>query len=108
MIPLRCFALYWRGVKYCGFVEFWRELGEKKQKKWKFAKKLVENAKFFLSSTDFPSLMCWHAKPLQSKIPHCSHLLTLLTALTKKNIKFKWTTKHQQASTHSKIPSLVK
>jgi hypothetical protein len=57
MIPLRCFALYWRGVKCCGFVEFWRELGEKTQKKWKFAKKLVENAKFFLSSTDFPSLM---------------------------------------------------
>jgi hypothetical protein len=47
MIPLRCFALYWRGVKCCGFVEFWRELGEKTQKKWKFAKKLVENAKFF-------------------------------------------------------------
>jgi hypothetical protein len=44
-------------VKCCGFVEFWRELGEKTQKKWKFAKKLVENAKFFLSSTDFPSLM---------------------------------------------------
>jgi hypothetical protein len=58
MIPLRCFALYWRGVKCCGFVEFWRELEEKTQKKWKFAKKLVENAKFFLSSTDFPSLMC--------------------------------------------------
>jgi hypothetical protein len=32
MIPLRCFALYWRGVKCCGFVEFWRELGEKTQK----------------------------------------------------------------------------
>jgi hypothetical protein len=30
-------------------------------------------------------------------IPHCSHLLTLLTALTKKNVKFEWTTKHQQA-----------
>jgi hypothetical protein len=44
-------------VKCCGFVEFWRELGEKTQKKWKFAKKLVENAKFFLSSRDFPSLM---------------------------------------------------
>jgi hypothetical protein len=57
MIPLRCFALYWRGVKCCGFVEFWRELGEKTPKKWKFAKKLVENAKFFLSSGDFPSLM---------------------------------------------------
>jgi hypothetical protein len=57
MIPLRCFALFWRGVKCCGFVEFWHELGEKTQKKWKFAKKLVENAKFFLSSTDFPSLM---------------------------------------------------
>jgi hypothetical protein len=26
-----------------------------------------------------------------------SHLLTLLTALTKKNIKFKWTKEHQQA-----------
>jgi hypothetical protein len=44
-------------VKCCGFVEFWRKLGEKTQKKWKFAKRLVENAKFFLSSRDFPSLM---------------------------------------------------
>jgi hypothetical protein len=47
MIPLRCFALYWRGVKCCGFVEFWRELREKTQKSGN-AKKLVENAKFFL------------------------------------------------------------
>jgi hypothetical protein len=30
-------------------------------------------------------------------IPHCSHLLTPLTALTKKNVKFKWTKEHQQA-----------
>jgi hypothetical protein len=30
-------------------------------------------------------------------IPHRSHLLTPLTALTKKNVKFKWTTEHQQA-----------
>jgi hypothetical protein len=30
-------------------------------------------------------------------IPHCSHLLTLLTALTKKNIKSEWTTEHQEA-----------
>jgi hypothetical protein len=30
-------------------------------------------------------------------IPCCSHLLTLLTALTKKNVKFEWTTEHQQA-----------
>jgi hypothetical protein len=33
----------------------------------------------------------------KAMIPCCSHLLTLLTALTKKNIKFEWTTKHQQA-----------
>ena len=33
----------------------------------------------------------------KAMIPHCSHLLTLLTALTKKNIKFEWTTEHQQA-----------
>jgi hypothetical protein len=44
----------------------------------------------------------------KAMIPHCSHPLTLLTALTKKNVKFKWTTEHQQASTHSKIPSLMK
>jgi ribonuclease HI len=30
-------------------------------------------------------------------IPHRSHLLTLLTALTKKNVKFEWTKEHQQA-----------
>jgi hypothetical protein len=30
-------------------------------------------------------------------IPCRSHLLTLLTALTKKNIKFKWTAEHHQA-----------
>jgi hypothetical protein len=47
MIPLRCFALYWRGVKCCGFVEFWRELGEKTQKSGNLKKKL-ENAKFFI------------------------------------------------------------
>jgi hypothetical protein len=29
-------------------------------------------------------------------IPPCSHQ-TLLTALTKKNVKFEWTTEHQQA-----------
>jgi hypothetical protein len=29
----------------------------KDTKKWKFAKKLVQNAEFFLSSGDFPSLM---------------------------------------------------
>jgi hypothetical protein len=33
----------------------------------------------------------------KAMIPCCSHLLTLLTALTKKKIKFEWTTKHQQA-----------
>jgi hypothetical protein len=27
------------------------------QKKWKFAKKFVQNVEFFLSSGDFPSLM---------------------------------------------------
>jgi hypothetical protein len=32
----------------------------------------------------------------KAMIPHCSHLLTRLTALTKKNIKFEWTTEHQQ------------
>jgi hypothetical protein len=30
-------------------------------------------------------------------IPHHSHLLTLLTALTKKDVKFEWTKEHQQA-----------
>jgi hypothetical protein len=30
-------------------------------------------------------------------IPHHSHLLTPLTALTKKNVKFEWTKEHQQA-----------
>jgi hypothetical protein len=30
---------------------------EKDAKKWKFAKNLVQNAEFFLSSGDFPSLM---------------------------------------------------
>jgi hypothetical protein len=34
-------------VKCCGFVEFRRELG-KKTKKWKFAKKLVQNMEFFI------------------------------------------------------------
>jgi hypothetical protein len=29
--------------------------------------------------------------------PHRSHLLTPLTALTKKNVKFEWTKEHQQA-----------
>jgi hypothetical protein len=33
----------------------------------------------------------------KSMIPCHSHLLTLLTALTKKNVKFEWTTEHQQA-----------
>jgi hypothetical protein len=33
----------------------------------------------------------------KAMIPHCSQLLTPLTALTKKNVKFEWTTKHQQA-----------
>jgi hypothetical protein len=33
----------------------------------------------------------------KAMIPHCSHLLTPLTALTKKNVKFKWTKEHQQA-----------
>jgi hypothetical protein len=35
-----------------------------------------------------------HYNPM---IPCCSHLLTLLTALTKKNVKFEWTSEHQQA-----------
>ncbi len=30
-------------------------------------------------------------------IPHCPHLLTPLTALTKNNVKFEWTKEHQQA-----------
>jgi hypothetical protein len=33
----------------------------------------------------------------KAMIPCHSHLLTLLTALTKKNVKFEWTTEHQQA-----------
>jgi hypothetical protein len=33
----------------------------------------------------------------KAMIPYQSHLLTLLTALTKKNVKSKWTTEHQQA-----------
>jgi hypothetical protein len=33
----------------------------------------------------------------KAMIPHCSHLLAPLTALTKKNIKFQWTKEHQQA-----------
>jgi hypothetical protein len=33
----------------------------------------------------------------KAMIPRCSHLLTPLTALTKKNIKFEWTKEHQQA-----------
>jgi hypothetical protein len=33
----------------------------------------------------------------KAMIPCCSHLLTPLTALTKKNVKFKWTKEHQQA-----------
>jgi hypothetical protein len=33
----------------------------------------------------------------KAMIPCHSHLLTLLTALTKKNIKFEWTKEHQQA-----------
>jgi hypothetical protein len=33
----------------------------------------------------------------KAMIPCCSHLLTPLTALTKKNIKFEWTKEHQQA-----------
>jgi hypothetical protein len=43
--------------KCWGFVEFRRELGKRMQNQWKFAKILVENAEFFLSSGDFPSLM---------------------------------------------------
>jgi hypothetical protein len=39
--------------------------------------------------SDFHQLNKW--------IIHRSHLLTPLTALTKKNVKFKWTKKHQQA-----------
>jgi hypothetical protein len=31
----------------------------------------------------------------KAMIPCRSHLLTLLTALTKKNVKFEWTTEHQ-------------
>jgi hypothetical protein len=54
MIPLRCFALYWRGVKCCGFEEFWRELGEKTQKKWKFAKKISRKCKVFFIIYRFP------------------------------------------------------
>jgi hypothetical protein len=56
MIPLRCFALYWRWVKCCGFVEFWHELGEKTQKV-EICKKISRKCKVFLSSRDFPSLM---------------------------------------------------
>jgi hypothetical protein len=37
-----------------------------------------------------------------------SHLLTLLTALTKKNIKIEWTKEHQQAFDLLKIPLLAK
>jgi hypothetical protein len=33
----------------------------------------------------------------KAMIPHCSHFLTLLIALTKMNIKFEWTMEHQQA-----------
>jgi hypothetical protein len=33
----------------------------------------------------------------KAMIPHCSHLLIPLTALTKKSIKFEWTKEHQQA-----------
>jgi hypothetical protein len=33
----------------------------------------------------------------KAMIPHCSHLLAPLTALTKKNIKFQWTKEHLQA-----------
>jgi hypothetical protein len=33
----------------------------------------------------------------KAMIPCCSHLLTPLTALIKKNIKFEWTKEHQQA-----------
>jgi hypothetical protein len=33
----------------------------------------------------------------KAMIPRRSHLLTPLTALTKKNIKFEWTKEHQQA-----------
>jgi hypothetical protein len=33
----------------------------------------------------------------KAMIPHCSHFLTLLIALTKRNVKFKWTMEHQQA-----------
>jgi hypothetical protein len=33
----------------------------------------------------------------KAMIPRCSHLLTLLTALTKKKVKFEWTKEHQQA-----------
>jgi hypothetical protein len=33
----------------------------------------------------------------KAMIPCCSHLLTPLTALTKKNVKFEWTQQHQQA-----------
>jgi hypothetical protein len=32
----------------------------------------------------------------KAMIPCFSHLLTLLTVLTKKNVKFKWTKEHQQ------------
>jgi hypothetical protein len=56
MIPLRCFALYWHGMKCFGFVEFWRELGEKTQKV-EICKKISRKCKDFLSSRDFPSLM---------------------------------------------------
>jgi hypothetical protein len=33
----------------------------------------------------------------KAMIPCCFHLLTLLTALTKKNVKFEWIKEHQQA-----------
>ena len=42
-------------------------------------------------------ILCWHAEPSQSNVPHHSNLLLPLTALTKKNSKFQWTTEHQQA-----------
>ncbi len=41
----------------------------------------------------------------KAMIPHCSHLLTLLTALTKKKIKFEWTTELSSPTRTSPFPS---
>jgi hypothetical protein len=40
----------------------------------------------------------------KTMIPHHSHVLTPLTALTKRNIKFEWTKEHQSLRLTQKIP----